>query len=246
MGSAVTIVFAREDLSIPGAPENAVPSADHADAVQVRFFNLVSESKPDVIVLDFSGSPPSGTDTILTIRRRSAVPILVVCDLTHPLTAEYRIAGATDCIAAPIDILSLNESIQRILLRVTDRGRALANTPVVNFTFSGMSFQTQRNVLVVENGTILALTSSEGRLLAHFLSKPWTLCPRSEIHELLYGRDHAVGSRALDVVVSRLRRKLFRPGRSAGQHLIKTEFRRGYFLASDVTTLPHDVSARAA
>jgi two-component system, OmpR family, response regulator AdeR len=242
MASAATIVFAREDLSIPGAPESALPSADHADAVQSRFFNLVSDSKPDVIVLDFSGSPHSGTDTILTIRQRSAVPILVVCNPAHPSMEEYQIAGAADCIAAPVDIFTLNQAIQRIL-RVTGRGRALANQTAVNFTFAGLSFQTQRNVLVAENGTMLALTSSEGRLLAHLLSKPWTLCPRAEIHELLYGSNQ-VGSRALDVVVSRLRRKLFRPGRSAAQALIKTEFRHGYFLASDVTALPHDVSAR--
>src|SRR5438132_7066546 len=54
MGSAATIVFARENLSIPGAPISARPSMDHADAVRKRFFALVSDSKPDVIVLDFS------------------------------------------------------------------------------------------------------------------------------------------------------------------------------------------------
>ena len=153
MGSAATIVFAREDLSIPGAPESALPSAD---AVQNYFFDLVSDRKPDVIVLDFSAAPRSGTDTILTIRQRSAVPILVVCNPAHPMTEEYRIAGAADCISTPVDILLLNQSIQRIL-RVTDRGRVLAD-----------------------------------------------------------------------------------------KHRIKRESRRGDILASDVTTLPHDMSARSS
>ena len=123
MSSATTIVFAREDLSIPGAPESALPSAD---AVQNHFFDLVSDSKPDVIVLDFSGAPRSGTDTILSIRQRTTVPILVVCNPAHPLTNEYRIAGAVECISTPVDILLLNQSIQRIL-RVTDRRAAVAN-----------------------------------------------------------------------------------------------------------------------
>src|SRR5437016_13833410 len=62
MGSTATIVLAREDLSIPGAPISAGQSVDHAnaDAVQKRFFALVRDSKPDVIVLDFSGAPRSG------------------------------------------------------------------------------------------------------------------------------------------------------------------------------------------
>ena len=115
MGSAVTIIFAREDLSIPGALESAVSSGDHPDAVQTRFFNLVSDSKPDVIVLDFSRAPLSGTDTILTIRQRSAVPILVACNPGHPMTEIYRVAGAADCIATPIDMLALNQSILKIL-----------------------------------------------------------------------------------------------------------------------------------
>jgi DNA-binding response OmpR family regulator len=143
MSSAATIVFAREDLSIPGAPESALPSAD---AVQNHFFNLVSDSKPDVIVLDFSGAPRSGIDTILTIRQRSAVPILVLCSRAHPLTEDYRIAGAADCIAAPVDILFLNQAIQRIL-RVTGRGGAPADKPPAKLALGRMSSQTQHNVL---------------------------------------------------------------------------------------------------
>ncbi len=143
MSSAATIVFAREDLSIPGAPETSLPSPD---AVQNHFFDVVSASKPDVIVLDFSGTPRSGTDTILTIRQRSAVPILVVCNPAHSLTEEYRIAGAADCISTPVDILFLNQAIQRIL-RVTGRGGAPANKPPAKLPLEGMSPHTQRDVL---------------------------------------------------------------------------------------------------
>ena len=143
MRSAATIVFAREDLSIPGARESALPSTD---AVQKNFFDLVSDGKPDVIVLDFSGAPRSGTDTILTIRQRSAAPILVVCSPAHPLTEEYRIAGAADCISPPVDILRLNQAIQKIL-RVTGHGGTRANKPPGKLTPGGIP-QTQHNVLV--------------------------------------------------------------------------------------------------
>ena len=40
MSRATTIVFAREDLSIPGTPASSESLADHADAVQARFFGL--------------------------------------------------------------------------------------------------------------------------------------------------------------------------------------------------------------
>jgi len=243
MGSAATIVFAREDLSIPGAPISARPSMDHADAVRKRFFALVSDSKPDVIVLDFSSAPSSGTDTILTVRRRSAVPILVVCNPGHPLAKKYRTAGAAGCISAPLDILCLSRAIRGIL-RDTGDGRAHAKRGPVQFSFAEMTFQIERNVLVTNNGPSVVLTNSEGRLLAHLLSRPWVLCSRAEIHELLYGRDHAVGSRALDAVVNRLRKKLSCLGRPPAKSLIKTKLRCGYWLAADVTTLPQSASTR--
>ena len=89
------------------------------------------------------------------------------------------------------------------------------------------------------------LTNREGRLLAHFLARPWTVCSRAEIRELLYGDDDEVGSRALGALVNRLRKKLSHFVRPAASSLIKTKIRRGYWLAADVTTLPLRVSGQA-
>jgi len=239
MSSAATIVLAREDLSIPGGG----PSPADADAAQRRFFALVNASNPDVIVLDFSKAPRSGVATIRTIRRRSAVPILVVCDMGHPLTKGYRGAGASECISAPVDPLRLSQAVRRVL-RVTGDNRAPAMPRPANFSFAGMSFHSERNLLVADDGSTLALTNLEGRLLAHFLLCPWTVCSRAEIRKLLYGRDDAVGSRAVAAVVNRLRKKLSSAGRSSAPSLIKTQIRRGYWLAADVTTLPPGVSAQ--
>src|SRR5438105_6055752 len=134
MSSTATIVLAREDLSIPGA--DASPDSS---TVQQSFFSLVSASNPDVIVLDFSRAPRSGADTILTIRRRSAVPILVVCDPAHPLTKAYRSAGAYECVSAPVDPLRLNQAVRRAL-RITGQGRAAAIRGPATLSCAGISF----------------------------------------------------------------------------------------------------------
>ena len=243
MSAATTIIFAREDLSIPGAAEGAGLASRHAHSVQAHFFELVSRSKPDVIVLDLSGAPADGTDTILTIRRRTDIPILVVGDAEQSLLDEYRIAGAAGCIAAPVDIVRLNETIQKII-RVRGRNRASSIGAPENFSFAGMRLYPRRNLLAGENGTTADLTSSEGRLLAHFVAKPWTVCSRAEIGELLYGPEHAIGDRAIDVIINRLRKKLALVGGQEAEHLIKTEFRRGYLLVTDVATLPREASAQ--
>jgi DNA-binding response OmpR family regulator len=241
MSAATTILFAREDLSIPGGAEIGIPGRDQPDSVQAHFFELITRSSPDVIVLDFSRAPAAGTDTILTVRRRTEIPILVVCSPEQSQIEDYRIAGAADCIAAPVDIVGLNQTIQRIV-RVRGRERPVSSRAPDNFRFAGVSFYPGRNLLTALEGNNIDLTTSEARLLTHFVSRPWTLCARSEIGELLYGPGHSVGDRAIDVVVNRLRKKLVLAGGMDAEQLIKTEFRRGYLLAADVATLPYEAS----
>jgi two-component system OmpR family response regulator len=167
----------------------------------------------------------------------------VVCDPEQPEIENYRIAGAADCIAAPLDIVSLNQTIQRIV-RVRGRDRPMTNRAPDNFRFAGVSFYPSRNLLTGSAGSNIDVTTSEARLLGHFVSRPWTLCTRSEIGELLYGPEHSVGDRAIDVVVNRLRKKLVLAGGIDAEQLIKTEFRHGYLLVADVATLPFGTSVR--
>jgi DNA-binding response OmpR family regulator len=243
MSAATTILFAREDLSIPGSAEAGIPGHDRPDSVQAHFFDLISRSSPDVIVLDFSRAPAAGANTILTVRRRTDVPVLVVCSPEQLEIEDYRIAGAADCIAAPVDIVSLNQMIQRIV-RVRGRGRTVSRRAPDNFRFAGVCFYPGRNLLTGPAGNNTDLTTSEARLLTHFLSRPWALCTRGEIGELLYGPEHSIGDRAVDAVVNRLRKKLVLAGGIDAEQLIKTEFRHGYLLAAEVATVPYEASVR--
>lgn len=242
MAIASTVIFAREDLSIPGRAADPVPVSDEAGSIQARFFELVSLSRPDVIVLDFSRTPADATEIIRTVRRRTDVPILVVCNPEQPKANRFGIAGAAGCIRPPVDIIRLHEAIQDIM--ELNSGAALpAGRVPRDLHFAGMSFHPQRNRLVGVDGLTVGLTSSEGRLLSHFLAKPRTLCSRGEITELLYGPESNVRERAINVVLSRLRKKLLAAGGAGTEHLIKTEFRRGYSLLADVTTSLHEASA---
>lgn len=240
--AATTIVFAREDLSIPGAAETEALPGDRREMAKTRFFDLISRSSPDVIVLDLSRASGGATDTILAVRRRTEIPILVVCNPEQPQIEDYRIAGAADCITAPVDIVSLNQTIQRIV-RVRGRGKSVSLRTHENFLFAGITFYPRRNVLAGPIERSVDLTTSEARLLTHFVSRPWTLFTRGEIAELLYGPEHSVGDRAIDVVVNRLRKKLVLASGTDAEQLIKTEFRRGYLLVADVERIPVEQSA---
>jgi len=237
MPTATTIVVAREDFSIPGGDTSVdfdpmISSTGHEN----RFFSLLRESKPDVVVLDLSNANGKGVETILRIRRKSSVPILVVCEENAPNAGDYRIAGAAECIAAPVDVITLNQALQQIVrvTRVPETQTPRESREPGTVAFAGMRFRPQQNVVIGDQGERIRLTSAENRLLSHLTANPWQVQTRTDLAEALYGRHRPATDRAIDVVVNRLRKKLDPIGDSA-RDLIKTEFRRGYRFVSDVS-----------
>ena len=237
---ASTIVVAREDLSIPGAANTGDGVACSAADVETRFFNVVRQYNPDVVVLDLTGTQGSGIATILKIRRRTGVPILVVCGAEDPMMREYCLAGAAECMQAPVDIMALNQTVQQIIRlskvsRPAERVESHQAQPVL---FSGLMLHPHENLLTGSDGSTIKLTTSENRVLVHFVSNPWTLCTRDALAEALYGAHRPNSDRAVDVIVTRLRKKIASLGGPAAQRLIKTEFRRGYMFVAEVSHGP--------
>ncbi len=234
---ASTIVVAREDLSIPGSADADNGAACSATDLETRFFNVVRQYNPDVVVLELTGSHDNGISTILKVRRGTSVPILVVCGANDPMMREYCLAGAAECIQAPIDIMQLNVIVQKII-RLSNVSRpVLAAEPnhTLPFNFSGMTLHPHENLLIGEDGARIKLTTSENRVLLHFVSNPWILCTRDALAGALYGPHRPNSDRAVDVIVTRLRKKMASLGGAAAQNLIKTEFRHGYMFVAEVS-----------
>ena len=102
-------------------------------------------------------------------------------------------------------------------------------------SFAGLVLYPHENLLVGASGASTKLTTSENRVLLHFVSNPWVLCTREAIAEALYGSQRPSSDRAVDVIVTRLRKKIAGLAGPAAQHLIKTEFRRGYVFVAEVS-----------
>ncbi len=230
MSAATTIIIARDDFSIPGG-EDAIVQVDDA-ARESRFFDLLREAKPDVVVLDLSHANGGATGMIVKIRRQSSVPILVVCEPGAECERDYRIAGAAECIASPVDVVTLNEVLQQIV-RVNGQTSAPPAREAAALNFAGVTFRPHQNLIAAPGGAQIHLTTAESRLLAHFAANPWEIQTRLALAEALYGKHRPATDRAIDVVVNRLRTKLRSVGEPT-QHLIKTEFRQGYRFVSDV------------
>lgn len=233
---ASTIVVAREDLSIPGAA-SAGDGASAASDIEARFFNVVRQSNPDVVVLDLTSTEGQGIPAILKIRRRTSVPILVICGTDDKQMREYRLAGAAECMQAPIDIIQLNQTVQQIIQLARSSAAPLAAEPRRRqlVCFSGLMHDAHQNLLIGADQATIKLTTSENRVLMHFVSNPLALCTRDALADALYGARRPNSDRAVDVIVTRLRKKIGTLAGAAAQSLIKTEFRRGYVFVAEVT-----------
>ena len=101
--------------------------------------------------------------------------------------------------------------------------------------FGGWTLEPARRRLLNPEGVEVALTGGEYDLLAALVERANRVLTRDMLLDLLRGRQAGPFDRAIDVAISRLRRKLEDDGRIA--QLIKTVRGGGYVLAATVERL---------
>jgi two-component system phosphate regulon response regulator OmpR len=96
------------------------------------------------------------------------------------------------------------------------------------YRFEGFTADPQTRRVIDPQGTDIVLTGAEFDLLKTFLDRPGRVLSRDQLLDLTRGRNGDVFDRSIDVLVSRLRRKL---GDRASAPLFKTVRNGGYQLA---------------
>ena len=225
MGTS-TVVVARDDLTIPGALE--VPEGTAPAQIENEFFKILEQHKADAVVLDLTGSHEQGITAVGRIRRRSAVPIIVVCSPEDKSMAAYRKAGAAACMNPPIDLMRLREAFQQ----PGQSGGSADETGALSF--SGFVLQAREQRLIGPSGAGIALSAVESQVLQHLAGTPGVVWPAEAIADAVDAAARGNAGLAVGPVVARLRKKLASLAGPAGQRLIKTEIGRGYMFAAEV------------
>jgi len=246
-----TVVVAREDLTIPGAVEASGLETNDPEHIENELFKTLEQNKADAVLLDLTASRGQGVAAIRRIRRRSAVPILVVCRPEDTLAADYRRAGAAACLNPPIDLMQMKEALG---LPDASNGRGMAplfvSAAAEGIRFAGYVLRPRDNRLIGPDDTEVALSAIETRVLQHLAETPGIVWPAAAIAEAAQGAEAGRAGnpdRTVGPVIARLRKKLARLGGAEGQHLIKTQIGRGYMLAAEaVPAWPSPTAARRA
>ena len=157
----------------------------------------------DAAILDVMLPEMDGFELCRTIRRESDIPIVM---LTARGEVMDRIVGleigADDYLPKPFEPRELLTRIQTVLRRA--RGPAAAPHKLV---FDGLEIDLERRQ-VLRQGEPVELTGTEFELLAMLARSPRKVFHRDEILNRLRGQDADLYTRAVDILVSRLRRKL--------------------------------------
>jgi two-component system, OmpR family, phosphate regulon response regulator OmpR len=197
-------------------------AADAADARdKLRFVH------PDLMVLDVMMPGEGGLALTAALRGDlgDTVPVLL---LTARGTPEDRIAGfeagADDYLGKPFEPLELVLRIRALLRRVAPK-QTEPTAPSGPVTLGALSFDVARGELSGPAG-VLRLTGGEAALLTALASKPNEVLSREDIAAALDMDD--AGERAIDVQVTRLRRKIETDPREP--RFLHTVRGRGYVL----------------
>lgn len=182
------------------------------------------------VILDVMLPEMDGFEVCRTLRKTSDIPVVM---LTARGDVMDRIVGlelgADDYLPKPFEPRELVARLQTVLRRRVPSAEASARTTLADpdlqpLHFEGLNLDPARRS-VERLGEAVDLTGTEFELLWMLAREPGRVFSRDDILARLRGHDTEIVTRAVDLVVSRLRRKL------EPLECIKTLRNAGYTLA---------------
>ena len=218
------------DALVKYLEKNGVRAASAVDAVAMDAALKVGQF--DLIVLDVMMPGEDGLSVCRRLRAKSGIPILMLTALGDETDRIVGLeVGADDYLPKPFNPRELLARIKAILRRserVEVAGGSLAGH---RLAFDRWILDTDRRTLTDKDGSEVALTTAEFRLLTVFLERPRFVLSRKQLLDLTSGRAAQVFDRTIDNQISRLRRKI--EADPSNPVLITTVWGGGYSLAAD-------------
>lgn len=186
----------------------------------------------DLVVLDVMLPDGSGLDACRDLRaKRNTTPIILLTALKEDVDRILGLEmGADDYLGKPFNPRELVARIRAVLRRRSETASP-PSEDVKKYRFEGLVADPQLRSVADAQGNAIELTGAEFDLLQVFLDRPGRVLSRDQLLDLTRGRDGDVFDRSIDVLVSRLRRKL---DGSGATRLLKTVRNGGYQFAVKV------------
>jgi two-component system, OmpR family, response regulator len=180
----------------------------------------------DLVVLDLMMPGEDGLSACKRLSGKGGPPIIMLSALGDDADRIVGLElGADDYLAKPCNPRELVARARAVLRRGREpeapRGDAVR--------FAGFRLDLARRELNDPEGVVIPLSTGEFRLLRAFVERPQRVLTRDQLLDFAFNNDSEVFDRAVDVQVSRLRRKLDSGG--VGE-IIRTVRGEGYLFTA--------------
>lgn len=195
-------------------------------------WRALADHEVDLVILDVMLPGTSGLDICRTIRRDSDLPIIILSARTDETDRVLGLElGADDYVPKPFSTKELLARIRAVLRRRSaDWQRPQDQRGIVRF--QGWTLDIRKHELTAPSGARVELSGAEYALLVVLLDNAQRVIGRERLLELSRTRLGDSSDRSVDVLISRLRRKLSQDDESG--NLIRTIRGVGYMLTAPV------------
>lgn len=167
----------------------------------------------DLVLLDLGLPGEDGFALTRYLHEHWQGPVIIVSGRGESVDRVVGLElGADDYVTKPFDLRELLARVRSVLRRYASRAPAPAAPAAAPadglLEFAGFRLDPGSRVLTDAEGREIPLTTGEFELLKLFLDHPNRVMSRNDIMSRIHGRDVGPYDRAIDVQLSRLRRKI--------------------------------------
>jgi two-component system OmpR family response regulator len=195
-----------------------------------RMWQQIEKNAVDLVILDLMLPGEDGLTLCRNLRAHSAIPILMLTARGDEMDRIIGLEmGADDYLHKPFIPRELLARVKNILRRSGEGNGPAARGRQLHF--AGWVLDLDARHLIDSKGVVVPLSSGEFRLLKTLAENPNRVMSRDQLLDVFSGREAGPFDRTIDVMISRLRRRL---GGDGELTLIKTVRNEGYLLAAKV------------
>jgi DNA-binding response OmpR family regulator len=191
---------------------------------------LIREDQPDLVVLDIMLPVKDGFDVCREVRGFYQGPILMMTARDQEMDEVLGLElGADDYVTKPIKPRAMLSRVKALLRRVNNKEQSLSESK--NCLQFGQFHLDANSRTTMLNGKRASISTNEFDVLWYLAQSAGQVVNRNELVKAIRGIDYDGFDRSMDIIVSRLRKKL---GDDANNPFrIKTIWGQGYLLVVD-------------
>lgn len=196
-----------------------------------QMWEKIDNNEVDLVILDLMLPGEDGLTLCRNLRTRSKTPILMLTARGDEMDRIVGLEmGADDYLHKPFIPRELLARVKNILRRAGEGRDEYRSARALHF--AGWVLDLDARHLVDGKGVIVSLPAGEFRILKLLAENPNRVLTRDQLLDVSSGREAGPFDRTIDVMISRLRRRLNDEGGDTA--LIKTIRSEGYLLTSKV------------